>query len=59
MDVAKKHSVEFGKGQIDVSRMLKNAGKSGMKHFFVEQEEYASTAIESLTEDFRYLEKHQ
>jgi sugar phosphate isomerase/epimerase len=59
MDVAKKHSVEFGKGQINVSRMLNNAGKSGMKHFFVEQEEYASTAIESLTEDFRYLEKHQ
>ena len=33
------------------------AKKSGMKHFFVEQEEYTSTAFESLQQDFDYLMK--
>jgi hypothetical protein len=37
--------------------MLKSAGKSGMKHFFVEQEEYTNTAFESLQQDYDYLMK--
>lgn len=57
MDVVKKHSTEFGKGQLDIKGMLASAKKSGMKHFFVEQEEYTSTALESLTEDYAYLMK--
>lgn len=57
MDVAKKHSVEFGKGQLNIKGMLRSAKKAGMKHFFVEQEEYASTALESLKEDYDYLMK--
>ena len=57
MDVAKKHSTEFGKGQLDITGMLKSAGKSGMKHFFVEQEEYTNTAFESLQQDYDYLMK--
>jgi sugar phosphate isomerase/epimerase len=57
MDVVKKHSTEFGKGQLDIKGMLASAKKSGMKHFFVEQEEYTSTALESLTEDYSYLMK--
>ena len=55
MDVARKHSTEFGKGQLDIKGMLKLAKQSGMKHFFVEQEEYTSTALESLQQDFDYL----
>lgn len=57
MDVVQKHSVEFGKGQLDISAILKSAKQSGMKHFFVEQEEYAQTAMESLQEDYDYLKK--
>jgi hypothetical protein len=57
MDIAKKHSTEFGKGQLNIPGMLKSAGKSGMKHFFVEQEEYTSTAMESLQQDYDYLMK--
>lgn len=57
MDVAKKRSTEFGKGQIKVLEILKNAKKSGVKHIFVEQEEYASTALESMKYDFDYLQK--
>ena len=50
-------STEFGKGQIDIRKMLQNAKKSGMKYFFVEQEEYANTALESITYDYAYLMK--
>ena len=57
MDTTKKESTEFGKGQINVVEMLKNAKKSGVKHIFVEQEEYASTALESMKYDFDYLQK--
>ena len=57
MDLAKKESTEFGKGQLNIPEMLANKGKSGMKYFFVEQEEYTSSALESLQEDYDYLMK--
>ena len=57
MDPVKKHSVEFGKGKLKIEEILKNAGKSGMQHFFVEQEEYAVNAFQSLQEDYEYLKK--
>ena len=57
MDLAKKHSTEFGKGSLDIKLMLKNAAKSGMKYFFVEQEEYASTPLESMKHNMSYLKK--
>jgi sugar phosphate isomerase/epimerase len=57
MDTAKKQSTEFGKGQINVIELLRNAQKSGVKYIFVEQEEYASTALESMKYDFDYLQK--
>jgi sugar phosphate isomerase/epimerase len=57
MDADKKQSTELGKGQIKVVEILKNAKKSGVKHIFVEQEEYASTALESMKYDFDYLQK--
>jgi sugar phosphate isomerase/epimerase len=57
MDMAKKHSTEFGKGQVNILELLQNAKKSGVKHVFVEQEEYAGTALESMKYDFEYLQK--
>ncbi len=57
MDPATKQSTEFGKGQIKVVEILKNSQKSGVKYIFVEQEEYASTALESMKYDFEYLQK--
>jgi len=57
MDTVKMHSTEFGKGQIKVLEILKNSKKSGVKYIFVEQEEYASTALESMKYDFDYLQK--
>ena len=57
MDLAKKHSVEFGKGQLDILSMLKNRKQSGLDIMFVEQEEYASTPFESMKENMEYLKK--
>lgn len=57
MDKSKQESTEFGKGQINILRMLQNAEKSGMKYFFVEQEEYTSTPFESIKHNFNYLMK--
>ena len=57
MDLAKKHSVEFGKGQLDIMAMLKNRKQSGLDIMFVEQEEYASTPFESMKENMDYLKK--
>jgi hypothetical protein len=57
MDKAKKQSTEFGKGQLNIKGMLENAKKSGMKYFFVEQEEYTNNAFESLQQDYDYLMK--
>lgn len=57
MDKTRQESTEFGKGQINILRMLQNADKSGMKYFFVEQEEYTSTPFESIRHNFNYLMK--
>ena len=56
MDLTQKHSVEFGKGGLPIPKILSAAKESGMKYFFIEQEEYASTAFESLEQDMKYLQ---
>ena len=55
MDLKEKHSVEFGKGGLDIKKMLENSNKAGMKYFFVEQEEYTGTAFECLEHNMKYL----
>ena len=57
MDIAKKHSTEFGKGGLHIQQMFDNAKQSGMEYFFMEQEEYTSTAMESMQENMAYLKK--
>lgn len=58
-DMKKEHpeSTEFGKGQVDIKKMMQNAKSSGMKYFFVEQEEYAEDPIKSIRHNFDYLKK--
>jgi hypothetical protein len=55
MDLTKKKSTEFGKGGVDIKTLVASGKKAGMKHFFVEQEEYSVSAFQSLTEDMKYL----
>jgi sugar phosphate isomerase/epimerase len=57
MNMKEKHSTEFGKGGLDIKKMLSVSKKAGMKYFFVEQEEYTSTPFESLAFDYDYLKK--
>lgn len=57
MDMVKKQSTEFGKGGLNIAEMLRHSGQSGMKYFFIEQEEYTSTPFESMKENMSYLSK--
>ncbi len=57
MDMVKKQSTEFGKGGLDIVQMLKHGKESGMKYFFVEQEEYVNTPFESMKENMDFLAK--
>ena len=57
VDMAKKQSTEFGKGALDIAKMFSYAKLSGMKHFFVEQEDYATSALDASKYDFDYLAK--
>lgn len=57
MDMAKKESTEFGKGGLDIESMLKNRAVSGVRHIFVEQEEYQSSPEVSMKYNMDYLSK--
>ncbi|HVU97290.1 MAG TPA: hypothetical protein VHE34_18800 [Puia sp.] len=53
--VSGKKSVECGTGKVDIKRLLQHARQAGMKHFFLEQEEYAHSGFESVRFDYNYL----
>ncbi len=55
MDMTKKKSTEFGKGGLDIKAMMKNQELSGVKHILIEQEEYASTPLESMQHNMDFL----
>ncbi len=55
MDMTKKESTEFGKGGLDIHTMMQNQEASGVKHIFIEQEEYASTPLESMKHNMAFL----
>jgi len=55
MNMTKKESTEFGKGGLDIATMMENQEASGVKHIFIEQEEYASTPIESMKHNMKFL----
>ncbi|MBU2945184.1 sugar phosphate isomerase/epimerase family protein [Zobellia uliginosa] len=55
MNMQEKVSTEFGKGGLDIVMMMENKSVSGVKHIFIEQEEYASTPMESMKENMLFL----
>ena len=55
MSLTEKKSVEFGKGTVDIIGLMKQAKQAGMKYYFIEQEEYAVTAFDSLDYDYNWL----
>jgi sugar phosphate isomerase/epimerase len=58
MSLTEKKSVEFGKGGVDIIGLMKQAKQAGMKYYFIEQEEYAVTAFDSLEYDYNWLADH-
>ena len=57
MNMREKVSTEFGKGGLDIQLMLENQKKSGVKHIFIEQEEYASSPLESMKHNMNFLKQ--
>ncbi|HEY0177750.1 MAG TPA: sugar phosphate isomerase/epimerase [Pedobacter sp.] len=57
MDTKLKHSTEFGKGDVKIKALFNSAVKSGLKHFFIEQEEFTLTPLESAKYDYDYVIK--
>ncbi len=48
-------STEIGQGIIDFPELFEQKEKSGMKFYFVEQEEFNMDMVESITMSFKYL----
>ncbi len=57
MDLQKKHSTELGKGSLDIVKILKHQKQSGLRYFFVEQEEYANNPIDSMKQNMQFIGK--
>jgi sugar phosphate isomerase/epimerase len=56
-DMKGKRSTEFGNGDLNVTGLLKASKDAGMKYFFIEQEEYPSSPLESMKINMAYLDK--
>jgi sugar phosphate isomerase/epimerase len=57
MNMQEKESTEFGKGGLDIEAMMAHQKESGVKHIFIEQEEYADTPLESMKHNMAYMQK--
>ena len=55
MNMHEKVSTEFGKGGLDIAMMMNHKSDSGVKHIFIEQEEYASTPMDSMKHNMNFL----
>ncbi|MBT2163440.1 sugar phosphate isomerase/epimerase family protein [Zobellia barbeyronii] len=55
MNMHEKISTEFGKGGLDIAMMMNYKSDSGVKHIFIEQEEYASTPMDSMKHNMNFL----
>ncbi|MDB5031387.1 sugar phosphate isomerase/epimerase [Mucilaginibacter sp.] len=56
-DMKGKRSTEFGNGTLDIVGLLKHSKDAGMKYFFIEQEEYPVSALDSMKINMEYLKK--
>lgn len=56
LDKNTMNPAEVGTGVVDFKRIFDNAGESGMKYFFVEQDQ-APQPLQNVTNSFNYLDK--
>ncbi len=57
MNLDKKESTEFGLGGLDIPAMMSHQEEAGVKHIFIEQEEYAHSPLESMKHNMAYMQK--
>ncbi len=57
MDMTEKQSTEFGKGGLDIPLMMAHQKASGVAHIFIEQEEYASSPLESMKHNMQFMQQ--
>lgn len=57
MDMATKESTEFGKGGLDIPTMMAHKKDSGVRHIFIEQEEYTINPLDSMKHNMAFLKK--
>ncbi|UCD61021.1 MAG: sugar phosphate isomerase/epimerase [Flavobacteriaceae bacterium] len=57
MDMATKESTEFGKGGLDIPTMMAHKKDSGVRHIFIEQEEYSNNPLDSMKHNMAFLKK--
>ena len=50
-----KNFAEVGSGIIDFNEIFEKANLSGMKHFFIEQDQCTKPPLESIEQSFRYV----
>ena len=55
--VPREAFTEVGNGAIDIPSVLKAAAKSGVQHYFVEQDQTPGDPLDSLKQSYTYLEK--
>ncbi|HVW77044.1 MAG TPA: sugar phosphate isomerase/epimerase [Alloacidobacterium sp.] len=52
---SERHSTVLGKGTVDYKPIFAAAKKAGIKHYFVEQEEFDGDTLDELKQDYAYL----
>jgi sugar phosphate isomerase/epimerase len=57
MDPIKRNNADLGKGSIDFPAIFKYKKEAGLKYFFVEQENYNVSPIDSIEKGFAYVKK--
>jgi sugar phosphate isomerase/epimerase len=55
---ANGEDTDIGKGSIDFREIFSLKKKSGMKYFYVEQEAYAKSPMESIEEGYKYIKEN-
>jgi sugar phosphate isomerase/epimerase len=55
--VPKEAFKEVGAGVVDIAAVLKAASASGVKHYFIEQDQTPGDPLVSLKESYQYVEK--
>lgn len=54
-DTPKKYFTEVGRGVIDFKKIFARAGKAGIEHYFIEQDETPADPLESVKVSLKYL----